>query len=94
MSTFRRPVYIPASKLPPHLASSRIANPPGLVRAPIRRMPAAGKEVIGVQLPVDQKKRSIVLTLPVPPSVNHQYATVNGRRLLSVTGRSYKAQVG
>jgi crossover junction endodeoxyribonuclease RusA len=26
--------------------------------------------------------------------VNHQYATVNGRRLLSAEGRSYKAAVG
>ncbi|HEU5201816.1 MAG TPA: RusA family crossover junction endodeoxyribonuclease [Nitrospira sp.] len=30
----------------------------------------------------------------MPPSINHQYATVNGRRLLSSTGRAYKAQVG
>ena len=37
---------------------------------------------------------SLTMTLPVPPSINHQYATVNGRRLLSSTGRSYKAQVG
>ena len=37
---------------------------------------------------------SLTITLPVPPSINHQYATVNGRRLLSATGRSYKAQVG
>jgi crossover junction endodeoxyribonuclease RusA len=37
---------------------------------------------------------SVSFTLPVPPSVNHQYATVNGRRLLSSTGRAYKAQVG
>ncbi len=36
----------------------------------------------------------ISLTLPVPPSVNHQYATVNGRRLLSSAGRAYKAHVG
>ena len=33
------------------------------------------------------------LTLPIPPSINHQYATVNGRRLLSAHGRSYKALV-
>ncbi len=33
------------------------------------------------------------LTLPVPPSINHQYATVNGRRLLSATGRLYKSLV-
>jgi crossover junction endodeoxyribonuclease RusA len=26
--------------------------------------------------------------------VNHQYATVNGRRLISSAGRAYKAQVG
>ncbi len=37
---------------------------------------------------------SIALTLPVPPSVNHQYATVNGRRLLSAKGRAYKEFVG
>lgn len=36
---------------------------------------------------------TLTVTLPVPPSVNHLYATVNGRRLLSSTGRSYKALV-
>ncbi len=35
----------------------------------------------------------LTITLPVPPSINHQYATVNGRRLLSSTARAYKAQV-
>jgi crossover junction endodeoxyribonuclease RusA len=30
----------------------------------------------------------------VPPSINHQYATVNGRRLLSAAGRQYKSAVG
>ncbi len=34
------------------------------------------------------------VTLPVPPSINHQYATVNGRRLLSSAGRMYKTYVG
>lgn len=34
------------------------------------------------------------ITLPVPPSINHQYATVNGRRLLSSAGRTYKTYVG
>jgi crossover junction endodeoxyribonuclease RusA len=33
------------------------------------------------------------ITLPIPPSINHQYATVNGRRLLSSEGRAYKARV-
>jgi len=43
---------------------------------------------------LDPEQQSIAFTLPVPPSINHQYATVNGRRLLSSTGRSYKAHVG
>ncbi len=37
---------------------------------------------------------AIRLILPIPPSVNHQYATVNGRRLLSAKGRAFKALVG
>lgn len=56
--------------------------------APISPMPAP---------PSPQPRTShdaILLTLPVPPSINHQYATVNGRRLLSSIGRAYKAQVG
>lgn len=36
----------------------------------------------------------LTITLPVPPSINHQYATVNNRRLLSAQGRGYKAEVG
>ncbi|HYM37988.1 MAG TPA: RusA family crossover junction endodeoxyribonuclease [Nitrospiraceae bacterium] len=38
--------------------------------------------------------QSLTLSLPVPPSINHQYATVNGRRILSSEGRGYKATVG
>jgi crossover junction endodeoxyribonuclease RusA len=34
------------------------------------------------------------LTLPLPPSINHQYATVQGRRVLSSAGRRFKLQVG
>jgi len=34
------------------------------------------------------------MTLPIPPSINKQYATVNGRRVLSSAGRAYKTQVG
>ena len=36
----------------------------------------------------------LTLTLPLPPSINHQYATVQGRRLLSSAGRRFKTQVG
>mgnify|MGYP003419062267 FL=1 len=38
--------------------------------------------------------KSIAITLPVPPSINHQYATVQGRRILSSAGRTYKQHVG
>jgi len=37
--------------------------------------------------------QKLILALPVPPSINHQYATVNGRRVLSSMGRRYKASV-
>jgi crossover junction endodeoxyribonuclease RusA len=33
------------------------------------------------------------LTLPLPPGVNNQYVTVNGRRVLSAEARRYKQQV-
>jgi crossover junction endodeoxyribonuclease RusA len=35
----------------------------------------------------------ITLTLPYPPSVNHLYAVVNGRKVLSAKGRQYIALV-
>ena len=73
--------------------------PPGLVGVP-DRSPVIAKARIAFrpQTPSDSAMRvthdSIELTLPVPPSVNHQYATVNGRRLLSAKGRAYKDLVG
>jgi len=33
------------------------------------------------------------ITLPPPPSINHQYATLNGRRILSAAGRQFKQTV-
>jgi crossover junction endodeoxyribonuclease RusA len=36
----------------------------------------------------------LALTLPLPPSINHQYATVQGRRLLSSASRRFKIHVG
>src|SRR5206468_10371719 len=55
---------------------------------PISRMPTS----LSSHPPTE--RHAVSLTLPVPPSVNHQYATVNGRRLISSAGRAYKAQVG
>ncbi len=37
---------------------------------------------------------ALSITLPIPPSINRQYATVNGRRVLSATGRRYKGTIG
>ncbi len=44
-----------------------------------------------------QKEQSddlLRLLLPIPPSINHHYATVNGRRVLSAAGRRFKTLVG
>ncbi len=38
--------------------------------------------------------QELFTVLPLPPSINHQYATVNGRRVLSSTGRRYKSAIG
>ncbi len=35
----------------------------------------------------------LALALPIPPSINQQYATVNGRRVLSSLSRRYKASI-
>ncbi|GJL53536.1 MAG: hypothetical protein NPIRA02_06680 [Nitrospirales bacterium] len=37
--------------------------------------------------------QELTLTLPIPPSINQQYATVNGRRILSSKSRQYKTLV-
>src|SRR6478672_7924160 len=93
MPTYRRPIPIPASKLPLHLVGlHRYAPAAGRGRAAKRPLSSPQSTDRPVQLEPEQQ--SIAFTLPVPPSINHQYATVNGRRLLSSSGRAYKAQVG
>jgi len=98
MPTFRRPIRISASTLPSRIVSHQ--NPelraaiPRAVAKFVRKSQRAvsfSSHQSGVSLTDSQ---SVSLTLPVPPSVNHQYATVNGRRLLSSAGRAYKAHVG
>jgi crossover junction endodeoxyribonuclease RusA len=91
--TYRRPIQISASRIPLQLTD---VHHLGLLRKnsrSVKRPPSLSKSIATPML-LDRDKRSIAFTLPVPPSINHQYATVNGRRLLSSTGRSYKAQVG
>lgn len=96
MPTYRRPIAIPASQLPAHLNSlTRLHRlDPLAARQRTRRRLVSSPKSFDGHLPVDPGQQSIAFTLPIPPSINHQYATVNGRRLLSSTGRSYKAQVG
>lgn len=44
--------------------------------------------------PATVNPRGLTISLPIPPSINHQYATVNGRRVLSAVGRRYKLDIG
>jgi len=94
MPTFRRPTQPPSSPRAVRMTSYRspdkkVAVPHTAPRtAPNSHMPAS------TSLHPPTVGHAVALTLPVPPSVNHQYATVKGRRLLSSVGRAYKAQVG
>jgi len=97
MPTFRRPTSYISSKLPIRLATHRIVAPTRSSRFQVRTQQpdeistsAASESAAASCLTTD----SLALVLPVPPSVNHQYATVRGRRLLSAAGRAYKAHVG
>ena len=94
MPTYRRRVQIPASKLPLHLVASHRLTPTAGQGRPVRRPVLPSQSLGRSVLLLDPEQQSIALTLPVPPSINHQYATVNGRRVLSSTGRSYKEHVG
>ena len=80
--------FRPSSKQPP-----RSIETPLLSRASIKVRNAL-RPLMPPEPTVLVAQDSIQLTLPVPPSVNHQYATVNGRRLLSAKGRAYKDLVG
>ncbi|WP_454064558.1 RusA family crossover junction endodeoxyribonuclease [Candidatus Nitrospira salsa] len=44
-------------------------------------------------IPFRVTSQELFLTLPIPPSINQQYATVNGRRILSSKSRQYKTMV-
>lgn len=58
---------------------------------PFRKRSAAAVAIPELRATVSAER--LTLSLPIPPSINHHYATVNGRRLLSSDGRSYKATV-
>ncbi len=83
-----------------HLSSDRPSTvpTPGDLAAITRRQPSTKRRVLDQEQPLVTSSTMtpvcFMITLPIPPSINHQYATVNGRRLLSSAGRAYKAQVG
>ena len=96
------------SKLPVRMTSYRPSDqrsgpqplkaPPSPDRAAILAQLKSGRKHAVLQGPLSISAtltaECLLITLPLPPSVNHQYATVNGRRLLSSAGRTYKAHVG
>ena len=85
------------------LSSYRSAQPGQVKRAAdVRPRPAASLVRPRLQriaisdpavFPAVISPTELSLILPVPPSINHQYATVNGRRLLSAVGRGYKGLI-
>ncbi len=68
-----------------HTADALFPRPRGTRRPPL--LPAA-------TTPFSLAGNTLSLVLPVPPSINKQYATVNGRRVLAAAGRHYKRTVG
>jgi crossover junction endodeoxyribonuclease RusA len=61
---------------------------------PVRITPAEAqsKPRYSGEMPSDPFVLTLILSLP--PSINHQYATVQGRRVLSSAGRRFKVHVG
>ncbi len=69
--------------------------PPVIGRS--RRLPATAALIpngSAVRAPALQPTGLLSLVLPLPPSINHHYATVQGRRVLSSEGRRFKTLVG
>ena len=103
----RRRTTSRSSKIPVRVTSYRSTDTQIKTVATARSLPVDRAEILA-QLRTSRKSstlqdplsvpqvtaESLSITLPIPPSINHQYATVNGRRLLSSTGRAYKAQAG
>ncbi|MCG3778405.1 MAG: hypothetical protein JW388_1125 [Nitrospira sp.] len=94
MPTFRRQTRPLSSPRAVRVTAYR--NPDRKTTVPRATAKTAPRSLMPVAPPSQPQPGNygIVLTLPVPPSVNHQYATVNGRRLLSAAGRAYKVHVG
>lgn len=95
MPPYRRAIRISSLKLPIRLPATRTSSEMKATGNAHRILATPRQLAAPSSSPTSTTTdASVSLTLPVPPSINHQYATVNGRRLLSSTGRAYKAQVG
>jgi len=95
MPTFQRPPRNPSSPRAVRMNSYRSPDKKVAVPRIATRMAPRSRMPVSAPMPhLPTENHAVALTLPVPPSVNHQYATVNGRRLISSAGRAYKAQVG
>jgi crossover junction endodeoxyribonuclease RusA len=95
MPTYRRQIKLAVTKLPVRLTSYQTINSGTGSRRPGGRIVSTPHRLIASPMPAQTTASEFALsiTLPIPPSINHQYATVNGRRLLSSEGRAYKALV-
>lgn len=78
--TFSNPLHKPVAAPQPSLQKKR-QNPKSLV------------DLRSTTTSVTLTPTRFAFELPLPPSINSQYATVNGRRVLSSTGRRYKATI-
>lgn len=107
MPSGRRRTNSRSSKLPVRVTSYRPPDTRSIASTPANTWPV-DRAAILAQLKTSSRSATLEgppsastvtaeqlsITLPVPPSINHQYATVNGRRILSSAGRAYKTQVG
>ena len=95
MPTFQRPPQLPSSPRAIRMTSYRNPDKKASVHCMTPKTAQISRMLALSSSPhPPTENHAVVLTLPVPPSINHQYATVNGRRLISSAGRAYKAQVG
>mgnify|MGYP003385688155 CR=1 FL=1 len=102
MPAGRRRTGSPPSKVPVRVVSYRTtakAEPPSKQPSDPRLRPtvrqARPRAPLHIPAPAAVvTAECLAITLPVPPSINHQYATVQGRRVLSSAGRTYKQHVG
>ncbi len=87
-----RPIHIPSL---PQLQHTRGKGSLVLLSRLPRRAKATARNQNWTNLGGDTlQPQELFVVLPLPPSINHQYATVNGRRVLSSVGRHYKNSVG